>query len=127
MTTKRRTTQQKQAIEAAFTNTNRPLTVNEVHELAAETCTGLGVATVYRAVNRLVEQEWLKEVHLPNQPMRYEQYSLEHHHHFQCESCERVLDIAAPCSDLGRHLPEGFQSKRHEVTFYGVCAACVAI
>ena len=121
-----RTTQQKRAIEAIFNSSSRPLTVPELHALAADSCPGLGVATVYRAVNRLVKQDWLREVHLPNHPILYERQDLEHHHHFHCQDCERVLDIAAPCEKLSTRLPDGFKVHRHELTFYGVCADCSA-
>lgn len=119
-----RRTLQKQAVLAVFENTKRPLTVPEIHEFALKSCEGLGVATVYRAVNRLVEKEWLKEVNLPGQPTRYERQSLEHHHHFHCTNCERVLDISAPCENLTSYLPPNFTATHHEVTFYGTCASC---
>jgi len=124
MTTKQRSTQQKQAITNAFDTAQRPLTVPEVHGIATGNCPGLGVATVYRAVNRLVDSEWLKEVRLPDHPVRYERRALGHHHHFHCDQCERVLDIAAPCESIATHIPDGFQVRRHELTFYGVCDDC---
>lgn len=122
---KQRRTLQKEAIEMVFHEAKRPLTVPEIHEISLATCPGLGLATVYRAVNRLVERSWLSEVRLPSQPVRYERHALDHHHHFHCETCERVLDIEAPCEDLNSHLPEGFQANRHEVTFYGICKSCI--
>ena len=119
-----RRTSQKQAIKAVIENATRPLTVPEIHGFALENCEGLGIATVYRAVNRLVENGWLKEVNLPGQPTRYELHSLDHHHHFHCATCEQVFDIAAPCQDLTSHLPDNFNVTRHEVTFYGTCGEC---
>jgi len=119
-----RQTSQKQAVETVFQDTKRPLTVPEIHELALKSCEGLGVATVYRAVNRLVKSGWLKEVNLPGQPSRFERQALDHHHHFHCTRCERVLDISAPCENLSSYLPEGFTATHHEVTFYGTCARC---
>ena len=125
--TRQRRTQQKEAIERSFATSPRPLTVTEAHELSLVTCPGLGVATVYRAVHRLVEDEVLKEVRLPDQPVRYERYNLGHHHHFHCEECEKVLDIEAPCASLNSHLPEGFKVRRHEIIFYGTCNECVSV
>ncbi len=122
---KERTTQQKRAVVEAFENAGRPLTVHEVHEAAAKTCRSIGVATIYRTINRLVETEWLKEVCLPGQPTRYEQKSLAHHHHFHCDACQVVLDVSAPCEGLYADVPEGFRVERHELTFYGVCNECV--
>ena len=119
-----RRTLQKQAIVKVMEKATRPLTVPEIHEYALNICDGLGLATVYRAVNRLMAKEWLKEVNLPGHPSRYERQSLEHHHHFHCTDCEKVLDIAAPCEDLSSYLPPNFNATRHEVTFYGTCGAC---
>ena len=127
LTARIRTTQQKQAIKGTFTTVERPLTVQEVLAMAQDQCPGLGVATVYRAVNRLVQSGWLKEVHLPSQPIRYERQDLAHHHHFHCQTCERVLDIAAPCEALAALIPEGFEVHRHDLTFYGVCGECTPL
>ena len=124
MSVKTRRTQQKESIERAFSGSKRPLTVPEVHNLAIEFCPGLGVATVYRAVNRLVDDDWLTVVRLPDQPVRYERKGLAHHHHFHCNICERVLDIEAPCTNLNSSLPEGYTAVRHEVVFYGTCNEC---
>jgi Fur family ferric uptake transcriptional regulator len=120
----KRTTTQGRAIEAVFRESDHPLTVAEAHVVAAQSCPGLGIATAYRAVNRLVESEWLKEVKLPEQPVRYERQDLHHHHHFQCESCDRVLDVEATCATLEFEIPSGFRVNRHEVTFYGICPDC---
>jgi Fur family ferric uptake transcriptional regulator len=119
-----RTTQQKVAIEQAFEQCPRPLAVAEVHQIATKACDTLGIATVYRAINRLVQNGWLTEVHLPNKPTRYERKSLAHHHHFHCEKCEIVYDVQAPCEALSTNIPSGFQVHRHELTFYGVCEDC---
>ena len=72
MNGKERTTPQKKAVISTFEVSKRPLTADEVHRIASDTCPGLGLATVYRALNRLVESAWLKEVRLPDHPIRYE-------------------------------------------------------
>jgi len=121
---KSRNTRQKRAIKEAFSHCSRPLTVPEAHALAGNTCEQLGVATVYRNVNRLVEDGWLQEVRRPNQPIRYERASLGHHHHFLCDECKQVMDTHAPCEILETSAPPGFRVLRHELTFYGICADC---
>ena len=124
MSTHRRTTQQHVAISRALERTERPLTVPEIHGEALETCSSLGVATVYRTVNRLVEEGWLSEVSLPGEPARYELRDLAHHHHFRCECCARVFDVAAPCDSITTNIPAGFRVSRHELTFHGICVDC---
>ncbi len=122
----RRTTSQSRAMQAVFEGVTHPLTVAEAHVMAKALSPKLGIATAYRAVNRLVGAGWLQEVKLPDQPVRYERDDLHHHHHFQCESCERVLDVDAGCGELNFEVPKGFEVKRHEVTFYGLCPGCVS-
>jgi Fur family ferric uptake transcriptional regulator len=126
VSTHRRTTQQQVAISRTLERTERPLTVPEIHGQALETCDRLGVATVYRTVNRLVEEGWLTEVSLPGEPARYELRDLAHHHHFRCERCERVFDVAAPCGSITTSIPKGFRVFRHELTFHGLCVECDA-
>ena len=121
-----RNTVQKQAIVATFAQHSRPLTVTELHTMATSRCASLGIATVYRAVNRLLEIGWLVEVRLPDQPVRYECAAMEHHHHFHCQVCERVLDIKVPCQSISETIPNGFMVHRHELTFYGICNDCTA-
>jgi len=121
-----RTTTQSRAVQAVFEGVTHPLTVAEAHVMAKAISPTLGIATAYRAVNRLVVSGWLQEVKLPDQPVRYERDDLHHHHHFQCESCGRVLDVEAGCGQLNFEVPKGFEVNRHEVTFYGLCPDCAS-
>ena len=124
MKLRERSTKQKQAISRVFERSDRPVTVQEVHQAAGETCDSLGIATVYRAVSRLLASGWLTEVQLPGQPTRYERMALAHHHHFHCDRCEILYDVLAPCDALSTMIPDGFTVRRHELTFYGICESC---
>jgi Fur family ferric uptake transcriptional regulator len=119
-----RRTAQRQAIREAFADAGRPLDVHEAHARAAEQLPRLGVATVYRAINDLVDEGFLRRVELPGEPARFELADLEHHHHFRCTRCDRVFDIEG-CALAGHaDLPEGFVAESHEVVYYGRCPAC---
>jgi Fur family ferric uptake transcriptional regulator len=102
----------------------RPLSIGELLEAASSATDGLGVATVYRAVNALLDDGWLAAVEIPGEPTRYERSNKGHHHHFQCESCDRVFDIAGCLDNLRKLVPPKFRIKQHSVTLYGLCAAC---
>ncbi|MBU6162604.1 MAG: transcriptional repressor [Myxococcales bacterium] len=121
----KRKTEQRALIREVMGQTTRPLTANEVLDLAQEKRAGLGIATVYRTINGLVEEGWLLPVELPGEPARYERRELEHHHHFQCQACRKVFDVPG-CSGLPTTgVPTGFEVARHEIVFYGRCAECV--
>lgn len=119
-----RNTKQRDAIRQVFERTARPLGPNEVLEAGRRHVVGLGIATVYRTINSLVEGGWLVPVELPGESPRYERAGAAHHHHFQCRGCDRVFEIDGCPGDLCTLTPKGFLLERHEVVLYGLCATC---
>lgn len=119
-----RDTKQRRAIRALFEKANRPLSPTEVLELGKEEVSGLGIATVYRSLKSLVDEKWLVPVQLPGEPDRYEPAGKHHHHHFHCRECKKVYEVEGCPGDLKKLSPRGFKLEGHELTLYGVCAAC---
>src|SRR5579863_1056786 len=119
-----RKTRQREALQDVFEHAERPLSVSELLETAGKRVDGLGVATVYRAIGALVDSGWITPVDVPGEPTRYERSNRGHHHHFQCEKCERLFDIAGCLENLKKLVPPKFRVREHAVTLYGVCAAC---
>lgn len=119
-----RKTKQRDALQEVFERTQRPLSVGELLDAAGKHVDGLGVATVYRAVGALLESGWINSVDIPGEPTRYERSNKGHHHHFQCEKCDRLFDIAGCLENLRRLAPPKFRVREHAVTLYGLCAAC---
>lgn len=119
-----RQTRQRDAIEQAFHEANRPLGPEEVHARALEEVPQLGIATVYRNINRLLEEGWLRAVKLPGAPDRYEVAGKDHHHHFHCKSCDGVYEVETCPGGFQGMAPEGFQVENHDMMLYGLCAAC---
>jgi Fur family transcriptional regulator, ferric uptake regulator len=121
-----RNTRQKSAIREVFRIADRPLSPLEVLELAGEHISGLGIATVYRNIKQLIEDEWLVEVELPGEPSRYEVAGKAHHHHFHCQVCGKVFEVPGCALQLKPALPKGFQIRAHELVLYGACDVCAA-
>ena len=124
--TQRRDTAQQRAIREAIDTAGRPLSVEEIFELAADDVPSLGIRTVYRVVGRLIDDGAIAAVSVPGRPDRYEpaDVAAEHHHHFRCEECDRVFDVDACPGGLNRMLPSGFKLSGHELTLWGHCADC---
>jgi Fur family transcriptional regulator, ferric uptake regulator len=120
----RRNTSQRQAIQAAFEQTKQPLTPAEVLAVAQTLAPGVGIATVYRALKALTDEQWLVTVDLPGEAQRYERSGKHHHHHFHCRGCGQVFDVESCARGLERLLPSDFTLADHEVVLYGSCAAC---
>lgn len=121
---RQRNTRQRQAIEAVFEKTDRPLTPLEVLETAGKAVPRMGIATVYRALRDMVEEKILRSVDLPGQPPRYEKADLKHHHHFHCKACDKVYDLDGCLLRKDMILPEGFELQGHDITLTGLCPDC---
>jgi len=121
-----RATQQRSAIRLAFGGAGRPLSAAELHELARSECPNLGMSTVYRELKRLQECGEIAPVEVSGGPMRYElaEAAAKHHHHFRCDSCDRVFDLDGCPGGLTQLLPSGFELREHELTLVGTCAEC---
>jgi Fur family ferric uptake transcriptional regulator len=119
-----RSTRQRSAIREAIADAGRPLLPQEVLEAAQNQVPGLGIATVYRNLKALALDGELRSVELPGDNPRYELVGLAHHHHFQCNACERVFDVHACPGDLSKLAPRGFTVEDHDLTLYGKCGEC---
>jgi Fur family ferric uptake transcriptional regulator len=119
-----RKTKQRDGVRAVLEGAQRPLSVDELLKAASRRVEGLGVATVYRAVGALVAEGWIEIVEIPGEPARYERADKGHHHHFQCEKCDRAFDVAGCLDSLRKLAPPRFRVKQHTVTLYGLCPAC---
>jgi Fur family ferric uptake transcriptional regulator len=119
-----RKTKQRDALREVLDRAERPLSVAELLEAASKRVDGLGVATVYRTVSSMLSDGVLEAVVIPGEPVRYERANKGHHHHFQCEKCERLFDIEGCMENLRKLVPPKFRIKAHDVTLYGLCAKC---
>lgn len=121
-----RKTKQRTAIMDAFTRADRPLSPDEVHKAAGKELAGLGKATVYRTIRKMVEESQLAEVALPGEASRYELAGKKHHHHFHCRKCDRVFELHGCPGGLKRLVPKGFRVQSHELILTGHCASCAS-
>ncbi|MEB3251177.1 MAG: Fur family transcriptional regulator [Cyanobacteriota bacterium] len=84
-------------------------------------------ATVYSSLQALRQVNLVREVLLEEGVRRYDA-NVDPHHHFQCQNCGQIADIAWDALahlDLGS-LSSGWQIKGYEVTVHGVCDRCQA-
>lgn len=122
-----RLSKQRTAIQNVIASAGRPLSPQEVLDLAKARAPGIGIATVYRALKALSELGLVRAVTLPSQGARYEVSDRSHHHHFQCRKCYRVFDVhGCPGRVPAITLPRGFVVDAHEITLYGRCKDCAS-
>jgi Fur family transcriptional regulator, ferric uptake regulator len=89
--------------------------------------TGIGRATVFRALELFTELNLVERVDLPTGDHAYVACDPVHHHHAICTSCGRSLDVddvglARVLEDIGRRLD--FRVMSHRLELFGLCLAC---
>jgi len=121
-----RNTHQRRAIHKVIQDSGRPVGPPEIFELARAQAPGLGIATVYRCINRMLDEGTIVTVDLPGEAPRYEMAGKDHHHHFRCNACNKVYDLLACAQQFADLTPKGFHLESHEVYLFGRCDTCVA-
>jgi Fur family transcriptional regulator, ferric uptake regulator len=88
----------------------------------------VGVATVYRTLDLLMQSGLVRAHEFGQGFKRYEPVpSAADHEHLVCERCGRVVEFQH--ERLERMLPviadeHGFQHRRHRIEVYGICREC---
>ncbi len=108
------------------------LTAEEIYDLAKENFPEIGLATIYRTLQVLVELKVIDKISFDDGYARYELGQVpgskkHHHHHAICRQCGRVFPFEEDLLDtLEQSLMDclGFSVTDHEVKLYGYCKAC---
>ncbi len=128
------TKQRLAVLEALEEQEDRHMTTEDIYHLVRKEFPEIGIATVYRTVQLLLEMQLVDRIELNDGCVRYEigrQFSGEkghYHHHLICESCGKIVSFEEDLLDeLERQIWEktGFQVWDHELKFYGRCKDCV--
>ncbi len=108
------------------------LTAEDIYELVREQYPDIGLATIYRTVQVLVDLHILDKVSFDDGFTRYELEAAgedkgHRHHHAICQRCGKVISFE---NDLLDNLEQalydatGFMVIDHEVKLYGYCKIC---
>jgi Fur family ferric uptake transcriptional regulator len=90
---------------------------------------GVGLTTVYRTLELLVELGAAQRFAQPNHEDKYIFCSPRHHHHMICSRCgyvEEVEGCLMPLVEAALRRDTRFQIKEHALDFYGLCQECQA-
>jgi Fe2+ or Zn2+ uptake regulation protein len=87
----------------------------------------IGRATVFRALDLLVELGLLERLHGELSCHSYAYCAPEHHHHLVCTSCGLITSVVSgtverELRDVARRAR--FRPDRHQVEIFGLCQAC---
>ena len=122
-----RNTRQRAAVNAVFDELEGFHSAQEVYSRMRAAGGSIGLSTVYRAVQALVDDGELDSIRIDGGEAVYRRCSTRHHHHLVCRSCGRTEEVEGPTVErwadrvAGEH---GFVDIRHTLEIFGTCAAC---
>lgn len=105
------------------------LPATTIHEEVRRRRPGVGIASVYRALQTLTELGLVHRIDLRSGGARYEpaEPSGDHHHHLVCGDCGKVeafTDDQLERAIQGVSRAAAFRIDEHEVVLRGRCATC---
>lgn len=124
------TTQRRAILNVILENQGNHLSPEEVYDIVRIQYPEIGLATVYRTLQLLEQQNIISKLNFNDGCSRYELNSNtgdHHHHHLICLKCGKVIEVKL---DLLENLEteiekEGkFKIVDHNVKFFGYCSEC---
>ncbi|MCR2783130.1 MULTISPECIES: transcriptional repressor [unclassified Microbacterium] len=125
-----RNTWQRERVREALTDALGFVSAQTLHATLRDENTGIGLATVYRALAGLAATGDADQLQSPEGEALYRACtSSGHHHHLICRRCGRTVEIAATDVEQWARrtaAQHGFTQAEHIVDIFGVCAQCTA-
>lgn len=119
------TVQRRAAFKALLRRSDHP-TADAIYADVVSELPGVSKATVYRALDNLVQLGLARRVHHEGSVARYDGNS-ERHHHLVCDRCGSITDIGWGVLDaipIPRIPKETFEVHDFFVSFQGLCRGC---
>lgn len=125
-----RNTWQRERVREALSAAQGFVSAQSLHARLREANTGIGLATVYRALAGLASQGDADSLQSPEGENLYRACtSGGHHHHLICRSCGLAVEIeASEVEQWARSTAatHGFTDAEHVVDIFGLCSPCAA-
>jgi Fur family ferric uptake transcriptional regulator len=125
------TPQRKAILDVVQDRVGQHLSSEEIYDLVKVKSPEIGLATVYRTVQLLVELEILSKLSLDDGFVRYELNTHDedehHHHHLICSECGRIIEVKEDLLDsIEKDIEKkyAFLIKDHKLKFFGLCETC---
>jgi len=99
------------------------ISIEELYNIIKEKFPSISLATVYKNIHTLKDENILTEIHPQNEKPHFE-IKKEPHGHFICKKCGNIYDFEIQTS-CNPHLNEISEINESEVYLYGVCKSCV--
>ena len=126
----RRPTRQRAAVSQVLDELDEFRSAQEIHAVLRERGDGVGLATVYRTLQRMAEEGQVDLLRSADGEAVYRRCASDnHHHHLVCRSCGRTVEVAGPAVERwaeGVAAEHGFAEVSHTLEVFGTCGPCAA-
>ena len=125
-----RPTRQRRAVEDAMRSFDDFRSAQEIHDLLGRRGEPVGLATVYRTLQRLADSGEVDMLRTEDGEAIYRRCSDSHHHHLVCRSCGQTVEVEGPTVERWTRAiaaEHGFAEVSHELEIFGTCPSCAAI
>lgn len=122
----KRNTKQRDEIRVALEARDDFVSAQELHQQLTQGGSGVGLATVYRALGALADDGLADALSRDGQTL-YRACEPGHHHHLVCRECGTTIEIHADeVETWAKKTAEkhGFTQARHVVDIFGLCPEC---
>lgn len=122
-----RATRQRAAVSALLDRLDDFRSAQEIHEELRKDGEGIGLTTVYRALQSLSESGEVDVLRTGSGEAVYRRCSTHHHHHLVCRRCGRTVEVEGPAVESWAQRvadEHGFSDVSHTVEVFGVCPDC---
>lgn len=125
-----RTTKQRTAILGALESAQDFITAQQLHDLLRADGESVGLATVYRNMQPLVDAGLVDVIITDSGEAIYRQCTTgSHHHHLVCRTCGKTIEFLPPeLEGWANKVAEenGFTEIEHTLEIFGLCPDCSA-
>lgn len=123
----RRPTKQRIAIESDLDRVEEFRTAQEIHASLHAAGDKIGLATVYRTLQAMVEEDIVDQLRTDDGEQIFRRCSTGHHHHLVCRDCGRTVEVEGPAVERWTDrvaVEHGFTDVSHTLELFGRCSQC---
>jgi len=127
----------REAILNILSKTSEHLSAEEIYMSAHKTYPAIGLTTIYRTLDLLVQMGLIFKFDFGDKRARYELaeglQGKAHHHHLLCTACGKIVDYTdfvdeekelLNQTEKGLSKKYNFRITNHLIQFYGLCGKC---
>jgi Fur family transcriptional regulator, ferric uptake regulator len=124
-----RATRQQSAILEALYGVDEFKSAQDIHALLSKKKLKVGLATVYRTLQKMAEKEDIDAIKSVDGETLYRHCGQNdgHHHHLICSKCGLTITVEGPAIESWTEKvakENGFSEVSHKVDIFGVCKSC---